>query len=72
MSDLQQQITDLQSRLVHQEDWLQAMNARIAEQDNEIARLQLQTQHLAALLKESQSSEGAAGFNAADERPPHY
>ncbi|WP_096087847.1 SlyX family protein [Agaribacterium haliotis] len=70
MSDLSEQVAELQSRLAHQEDWLQALNKRLVEQDNEIARLQLQVQHLHKQLKDSQ--QGALADAGANERPPHY
>ncbi len=64
-------IEDLESRISFQEDFLSEMNKRIAEQDNEIAKLQLQLQHLNQKLKETGSPTGP-NSSLIDERPPHY
>ena len=66
---MKEKLVDLETRLSFQEDLLAAMNKRVAEQDNEIAKLQLQLQHLHRQLKESRSTSEA---EAGNERPPHY
>jgi len=64
-------ISDLEARLAFQEDYLSAMNKRIAEQDQEIAKLQLQLQHLNDKMRlASDTTEHASP--SADDRPPHY
>jgi len=70
-NELNDKIADLEIRLTFQDDLLAAMNRRVAEQDNEIAKLQMQLQHLSQKLKDSQA-EAALGSAAADEKPPHY
>lgn len=67
----EEKVVDLESRLAFQEDYLTAINARVAEQDQEIARLHLQLKHLYEKMESTQ--QGASGpSNYADERPPHY
>lgn len=66
---MKEKLVDLETRLSFQEDLLGAMNKRVVEQDNEIAKLQLQLQHLHRQLKESRSASEA---EAGNERPPHY
>ena len=68
----QQKIEDLEARLSFQEDLLTAMNKRVAEQDAEIAKLQLQLQHLYQKFKESGAAEIEGGDALSSERPPHY
>ncbi len=65
---LQQQIDDLQSRLVHQEDLLQSLNDVIVAQDALIGRLQQQYQQIKHRLDErTHGTELHAG-----NKPPHY
>jgi len=70
-NELNDKIADLEIRLTFQDDLLAAMNRRVAEQDNEIAKLQMQLQHLSQKLKDSQA-EAALGSATPDEKPPHY
>lgn len=68
--ELIEKIEDLETRLSFQDDLLSAMNMRVTEQDTEIAKLQLQLQHINQKLKESHSLND--GENSVDEKPPHY
>lgn len=69
--ELEQKLCDLETRLAFQEDHLSACNKRIAEQDLEIAKLQLQLKHLNEKFQNFDSGSSDAG-SPADERPPHY
>ena len=68
LEQCQEQIDDLQGRLIHQEDMLQSLNERIAEQDKIIMQLQQQLQHHHKRVDD-------LAFNIetkVNERPPHY
>ena len=65
---LQHQIDDLQSRLSHHEDLLQALNAVIANQDKAIVALQ---QNLK--LNQDKLEDVAYSLeSSANDKPPHY
>lgn len=65
---LQQQIDDLQSRLSHHEDLLQALNAVIVSQDTAIIGLQQK------LIQNQDKLDDVAYSleSSANEKPPHY
>lgn len=66
-------IADLQMRLAFQEDMLEALNHRVAEQQTEIDHLKFQLNYLNQKLREwSESEKAAPTFNPVDEKPPHY
>jgi SlyX protein len=69
-AETKSRIEDLEARLSFQEDLLATMNTRFMEQDNEIAKLQLQLQHLNRTLKDTASASEASSDK--NERPPHY
>jgi uncharacterized coiled-coil protein SlyX len=65
---LQHQIDDLQSRLSHHEDLLQALNAVIVNQDKAIIALQQN-------LKQNQDKLEDVAYSlesSANDKPPHY
>jgi uncharacterized coiled-coil protein SlyX len=65
---LQHQIDDLQSRLSHHEDLLQALNAVIASQDKAIIALQQN-------LKQNQDKLEDVAYSlesSTNDKPPHY
>ena len=66
--DLQAQIHDLQSRLAHQEDTLDTLNAIVTEQDTLIRGLQQQLQQSQKKLEDAIFSQN----NTATQKPPHY
>lgn len=66
------QIEDLQSRVTFQEDTLQALDHRLAEQDLELQTLRAQMQILNKKLTELMSQLESQGGPPASERPPHY
>ena len=69
--DWQRQIEDLQSQLAFQEDTLQALNAALSEQQQEILVLRRQVE----ILKQRQDEQAVQlgeGSSPVDEKPPHY
>ncbi|MEO0443602.1 MAG: SlyX family protein [Pseudomonadota bacterium] len=64
----QQQIDELQGRLVHQEDMLQFLNERVAQQDKLIMQLQQQLQHHHKKVDDLAFSIESNS----DQKPPHY
>lgn len=63
-------LTDLETRLAFQEDLLQSLNKRIAEQEMELARFQVLLQHLNEKVTHLQ--EDSADIEAGNQTPPHY
>jgi SlyX protein len=73
MSDIEEQLIDVQTRVAYQEDTLAQLNDVITRQDAEIVQLKQQVRLLAQRLDElarnpSQGDEA----DSATERPPHY
>lgn len=66
-----QALIDFETRLAYQDDLLAAMNQRIVEQDNEIAKLQMQLQHLNEKLKTNLEPSNSS-YTLDNEPPPHY
>jgi len=67
--DLEQRVTDLESRLAFQDDTIQALNDVLVEQQRVVERLQLQ---MAALLKRQEEMVGQYSSFEEDAPPPHY
>ena len=67
--ETQNVIDDLQSRLVFQEDAIDALNKTVAEQSGEINLLQQQIKYLHDQLKQLQELQKEQGQH---EVPPHY
>lgn len=72
MSDIEQQLIDLQTRVAYQEDTLEQLNNVITQQDADITQLKQHVRILAQRLEDSLRNQGAAGEEIVDERPPHY
>ncbi len=72
MTDLQEQLIDLQTRVAYQEDTLEQLNQVITQQDADIAQLKQQIRILAQRLEDSLRTQGQEGELIQDERPPHY
>ncbi len=73
MSDIEEQLIDVQTRVAYQEDTLAQLNDVITRQDAEIVQLKQQMRLLAQRLDELvrnplQGDEA----DSASERPPHY
>ncbi len=71
MSDIQEQLVELQTRVAFQEDTLEQLNAVIAQQDADITQLKQQIRLLAQRLEDAVRTQ-SAGASEIDERPPHY
>lgn len=67
--DLENRITDLESRLAFQDDALQTLSDVVYEQERVIERLRLQMQ---ALLKRLEDLQGQVGVSDDEAPPPHY
>ncbi|MGK9417534.1 SlyX family protein [Pseudomonas cedrina] len=67
--DLQDRVTDLESRLAFQDDTIETLNDILVTQQRAVERLQMQ---MTALLKRQEEMGGQ--FETAEEEapPPHY
>jgi len=72
VTDLNESLIDLQTRVTFQEDTLVELNRRVAQQDQEIRQLKEQTLLLAKRLDDFIYAQEQSGIKPADERPPHY
>ncbi|WP_331346489.1 SlyX family protein [Cellvibrio sp. UBA7661] len=72
MSDLEEQLIDVQTRIAYQEDTLTQLNEVITRQDAEIIQLKQQLRLLALRIDEIQRNPAAAEDDISNERPPHY
>lgn len=72
MTDIQEQLIDLQTRVAYQEDTLEQLNQVITQQDADIIQLKQQIRILAQRLEDSQRIQGQGGEQTQDEKPPHY
>ena len=72
MTDLQEQVIDLQTRVAYQEDTLEQLNQVITRQDADITQLKQQIRLLAQRLEDSLRVQGQDSELIQDERPPHY
>lgn len=73
MSDFEEQLIDVQTRVAYQEDTLAQLNDVITKQDAEIVQLKQQMRLLALRLDELMRNP-LQGDDAdiTNERPPHY
>lgn len=73
MSDIEEQLIDVQTRVAYQEDTLAQLNDVITKQDAEIVQLKHQVRLLAQrvdeLLRDPAQGDVAEIIN---DRPPHY
>jgi SlyX protein len=72
MTNLQEEMIDLQMRVAFQEDMLNQLNDIIAKQDTDLLLLREQVRALAQRLEELSRQPSLASANLPDERPPHY
>lgn len=72
MSDLEEQLIDVQTRVAYQEDTLAQLNEVITRQDAEIIQLKQQLRLLALRIDEIQRNPASTGDDISNERPPHY
>jgi SlyX protein len=67
--ELQDRVTDLESRLAFQDDTIQALNDVLVEQQRVVERLRLQ---MAALLRRQEEMSGQFESSEEEAPPPHY
>jgi SlyX protein len=69
---LQEQLIELQTRLVFQEDTIHELNAVIARQDEQLLLIQLQLKLLGKRFDDYLYTQDQEGASPLDEKPPHY
>ncbi|MBB3229998.1 SlyX family protein [Halomonas stenophila] len=74
-STLDSRLEALESRIAHQEDWLDTLDRAVAQQERRLMHLE----HLSALMQEkireqqlARQDDEAAAPRPQDEVPPHY
>ncbi|KWU50851.1 SlyX family protein [Pseudomonas palleroniana] len=67
--DLQDRVTDLESRLAFQDDTIETLNDILVTQQRAVERLQLQ---MTALLKRQEEMVGQFETSEEEAPPPHY
>ena len=67
--DLQERVTDLESRLAFQDDTIETLNDILVTQQRAVERLQLQ---ISALLKRQVEMGGQFETSEEEAPPPHY
>jgi SlyX protein len=72
MNEFTDDLTDLQTRVIFQEDTLQQLNSIVTKQDHEIRELQQQLKSLAKRFEEFLYAQEQNPAAPAIERPPHY
>lgn len=72
MSDVENQMVDLQTRVAFHEDTLEQLSEIIAKQDADIIQLKQQLRLLAKNLEELQGTQGQGDDEITNDRPPHY
>lgn len=72
MSELEEQLIDVQTRVAYQEDTLSQLNEVITRQDAEIVQLKQQLRLIVQRLDELSSNPSQSDGELLEERPPHY
>jgi len=72
MTDIMNELIELQTRLAYQEDTIQQLNDVITQQDATILQLQQQMRLLAKRMDELSFAQDGVGDDISNERPPHY
>lgn len=71
MTDIHNQITDLQIKIAHLDNTADTLNHVITQQDRALKDMQDQLKLLYKLLK-SRDDDAIASFDVLADRPPHY
>jgi putative slyX protein len=71
MTDIHDQITDLQIKIAHLDNTTDTLNHVITQQDRALKDMQDQLKLLYKLLK-SRDDDAIASFDVLADRPPHY
>jgi len=72
MSDLEQNLIELETRVAFQEDTLQQLNDVISRQDREIVALRQQLTLIAKRFEDVLYTHEQGAARPDQERPPHY
>jgi SlyX protein len=72
MSDLEEQLIDIETRLAYQEDTIAQLNDVITKQDADIIQMTQQLRLLAKRFDDLQYDQADAGGEITNDRPPHY
>lgn len=72
MSNHDNKIIELETKLAYQEDTLNKLSDEFYKQQKQIETLERQHQALMGKLKELQHSNGQSANTIIDEKPPHY
>jgi SlyX protein len=66
----EQRFIEIETKLAHQEDLLDELNAVVTDQQSQISRLEELCRTLVSRLRSL--GEGVSAASPEDERPPHY
>ena len=72
MSDIHEELIDLQIRLAYQEDTIAQLNLVVTKQDADLVQLQQQVRLLVKRIDELSFAQGSDSEILDSERPPHY
>ncbi len=75
-ADLAQRLESLESRIAHQEHWLDTLDQTVVQQERRLEKLEqlsgLMRERLREQYQAIQASESQGDQGPEDERPPHY
>lgn len=70
--DLAQRLESLESRIAHQEHWLDTLDQAVVQQERRLEKLEQLRERLREQHQALQASEPQGGQRPEDELPPHY
>lgn len=69
---LDSRVTELEIQLAHLQRMFDQLNEVVTEQSKRMDRLQQSSKQLADKLDRMKNASGGGGFDAVDDKPPHY
>jgi SlyX protein len=72
MTNIENELIDLQTRIAYQEDLLSELNNIVIKQDAEILTLKQQVRQLAKKMEDFLANPETGGVEISMEKPPHY
>jgi SlyX protein len=72
MTNIENELIDLQTRIAYQEDLLSELNNIVIKQDAEILTLKQQVRQLAKKMEDFLANPESGGVEISMEKPPHY
>ncbi len=69
---LDSRVTELEIQLAHLQRMFDQLNEVVTEQSKRMDRLQQSNKQLADKLDRMKNASSGGGFDAADDKPPHY